>query len=137
MHEKAEHRRNSTIFPLSCRAVDPVRTDLCQLDQSIGQLPALVFQRQSNAVRWQLLLVLMLWLGVPFLGLAHKRGFAQWSRTLLVGLYSASLATLLILALCKHDSGVARLGDVPLRMLLAYHTHPGRELQLLARSRSE
>jgi len=84
-----------------------------------------VFQRHSNAVRWQLLLVLMLWLGVPFLGLAHKRGFAQWSRTLLVGLHSASLATLLILTLCKHDTGVTRLGDVPLSMLLALPHAPG------------
>ena len=84
-----------------------------------------MFQRQTNFVRWPLLLALMLWLGVLCLGLAHKGGFAQWSRTLLVGLYSASLATLLILALCKQDSGVTRLRDVPLRMLLALPHAPG------------
>lgn len=92
-----------------------------QLGTSLAQTRMLMFEQLGGSVAWPLLMVLVFWVSVLFLGFGL---FARFHITiavaLVVGALSVASAVLLILELNQPYQGLMRISDASLRSALAH-----------------
>ena len=91
-----------------------------QLAASLTRVRMLMYEQIGGSVSWPLLVVLIFWVSVLFLGFGL---FARFHTTLiaalLIGAVSVAGAVFLILELNQPYSGLIRLSDAPIRSALA------------------
>jgi hypothetical protein len=91
-----------------------------QLAASLTEMRMLMYEQLDQSISWPLLVVLIFWVSVLFLGFGL---FARLHLTLvvamLVGAISVAAAVLLILELNQPYVGLIRLSDAPIRDVLA------------------
>ena len=98
------------------RALD----NIWELSASLTKMRILMYEQLNASVSWPLLMVLIFWVSVLFLGFGlFSRFHATLIVALLVGAISLSGAIFLILELNHPYSGMIRLSDAPLRAAMA------------------
>jgi hypothetical protein len=91
-----------------------------QLAASVIKMRTLMYEQISRSISWPLLVVLIFWVSVLFLGFGlFARFHATLIVTLLVGAISVAGAIFLILELNNPYTGLIRLSDAPIRSALA------------------
>jgi hypothetical protein len=91
-----------------------------QLAASVTKMRTLMYEQLSRSISWPLLVVLIFWVSVLFLGFGlFARFHATLIVTLLVGAISVAGAIFLILELDNPYTGWIRLSDAPIRSALA------------------
>lgn len=91
-----------------------------QLGASLAQTRILMFEQLGGSVSWPLLIILVFWLSVLFLGFGlFARFHITITVTLIVGALSVASAIFLILELSQPYQGLMRISDTSLRSALA------------------
>jgi hypothetical protein len=91
-----------------------------QLAANLAQTRILMFEQLGGSVSWPLLMVLVFWLSVLFLGFGlFARFHINITVTLIVGALSVASAVFLILELSQPYQGLMRIPDTSLRGALA------------------
>lgn len=91
-----------------------------QLAANLAQTRILMFEQLGGSVSWPLLIILVLWLSVLFLGFGlFARFHITITVTLIIGALSVASAVFLILELSQPYQGLMRIPDTSLRSALA------------------
>jgi hypothetical protein len=91
-----------------------------ELGASLGQMRVLMFEQLGRPVQWPLLVVLVFWVSVLFLGFGLLARFnVTVAVALTLGALSVASAIFMMLELSDPYGGLMRISDAPLRAALA------------------
>lgn len=97
-----------------------LREDAIGIASALGEARLLMLEQLDTSLNWPLLVILVFWIGVLFLGFGlFARLNATVMTTLVVGALSAASAIFLILELSMPYSGLVRVSPAPLLAALA------------------
>ena len=95
-------------------------TAALQLAGSLGHTQILMYEQLGGGVSWLLLVVLIFWVTVLFLGFGLlARCHLAMAAAFAIGALSVASAIFLVLELSQPYAGVMRISDAPLRHALA------------------